>query len=535
MSANVNEATGSYMREPFDNSILGDFPVPAEVASAGVLDSENIKEKEQMHYPKVHLFFSFDIVNSTMYKAMTGNWPLVIRSLLEDIRTRVHRIDVLFTSYLWRVIGDETIFVLPVQSETALSEAVDAVFEVTQRISISLRSGKFFDSLEDQSVQQEEINILKTQNTLSVKATAWIAVVNDKIKSPFDNIAFDYSASSHNQSISEFLGKDIDAGFRLKEHTQDRRLCISVELAYFLSKEGKEKNLEIMDYTRLKGVWNENLYPIIWYYNPDIVHNCRLEMTGQDTRITFTESFRYDETDKNPMVKKYFFRIHNQNGDKQNAFGSNEYELADSMYIAHTALQKIIADRNLQPKIEYFQKFFTNELLMVQSDPYAHPLELHCAVVCCDVQRRKVLITHRGSEHATNPGKWEFGCAKASSKEALMQSIVEHYRKAFGIEIELVIDRSRTEQQPIPIAIYELPKAASNMTKGIILVAKVSNPINPKDFRPENAHDEIRWISEDELSDYPEDATVRDFHNTLKTVFANFDYYFTEGGAHNAR
>ena len=98
-----------------------------------------------------------------------------------------------------------------------------------------------------------------------------------------------------------------------------------------------------------------------------------------------------------------------------------------------------------------------------------------------------------------------------------------------------MIDRSRTEQQPIPIAIYELPKAASNMAKGIILVAKVSNPINPKDFRPENAHDEIRWISEDELSDYPEDATVRDFHNTLKTVFANFDYYFTEGGAHNAR
>lgn len=241
MSANVNEATGSYMGESFDNSILGNFPVPAEVASAGVLDSENIKEKEQMHYPKVHLFFSFDIVNSTMYKAMTGNWPLVIRSLLEDIRTRVHRIDILFTSYLWRVIGDEMIFVLPVQSETALSEAVDAVFEVTQRISISLKSGKFFDSLEDQSVQQEEINILKNQNTLSVKATAWIAVVNDKIKSPFDNIAFDYSASSHNQSISEFLGKDIDAGFRLKEHTQDRRLCISVELAYFLLKRENER------------------------------------------------------------------------------------------------------------------------------------------------------------------------------------------------------------------------------------------------------------------------------------------------------
>ena len=57
----------------YDNSILSDVPVPTEVASASVLDSESIEEKEQMHYPKVHLFFSFDIVNSTMYKALTGN------------------------------------------------------------------------------------------------------------------------------------------------------------------------------------------------------------------------------------------------------------------------------------------------------------------------------------------------------------------------------------------------------------------------------------------------------------------------------
>ena len=37
----------------YDNSILSDVPVPTEVASASVLDSESIEEKEQMHYPKV--------------------------------------------------------------------------------------------------------------------------------------------------------------------------------------------------------------------------------------------------------------------------------------------------------------------------------------------------------------------------------------------------------------------------------------------------------------------------------------------------
>lgn len=530
MITNKSEVKSQLTEELINNSILGDLPVPAEVKCASVLVSDPIEEKRQMHYPSVHLFFSYDIVNSTMYKAMTGNWPLVIRSLLEDIRARVHRIDSLSASYLWRVIGDEMIFVLPTYSSAALAEAIDAIFEVTQRISISLKSGKFFDTLEDQSMQQDEINILKTQNTLSVKATAWIAVINDKIGSPFDNIAFDYSASSHNQSILEFLGKDIDAGFRLKEHTQDRRLCISVELAYFLLKHNKQKNLQIMDYTRLKGVWNENLYPIIWYYSSDIVCNCQREMTGRGKPVSFVKSFRYDETDNNPMVKRYFSRINTQNANNTPCASSNEYELARGMYVASSALRKIISDRNLQSKVEYFQQLLTGELFMVQHDPYAHPLELHCAVVCCDVQHRKILITHRGSDHATNPGKWEFGCAKAASKETLITTLVEHYRKAFGIEIELVVDHSRKETQPRPIAIYELPKAPTNVAKGIILVAKVSNPINPESFRPENEHDEIRWISEEELSNYPEASTVNDFHSTLKTVFMNFNSYFSEEG-----
>lgn len=230
-----------------DNLILGDTPIPPEVISAGETYLDCEKETKQPHYPFVQLFFSFDIVNSTMYKTMTGKWPLIIKSLLEDIRSRVERNDALSSSYLWRVIGDEMIFVLPIRSETAIQETVKAIFEVTQKISISLKSGRFFDTLTDQSLRQDEINVLKSHNTLSVKTAAWIATVNCTFASPYDSITFEYAASTHNQSISEFLGKDIDAGFRLKEHTQDRRLCISVELACLMDKATQKNNLHIMD------------------------------------------------------------------------------------------------------------------------------------------------------------------------------------------------------------------------------------------------------------------------------------------------
>ena len=214
-------------------------------------------------YPRVALFFSIDIVNSTLYKERTGTWPIIIRSLLDEIRRQVCRRDALQACLLWRVIGDETVFVLPVSSRKEITEAVGSVFEVTQRISISLKSGKFFDALEGQTLSDREVAFLKVQNDLSIKAAAWIAAINMKLETPHDNIVFNYKESAHNTSIREYIGKDIDTGFRLKAYTQDRRLVISLELAYCLLKEKKEDCLYIIGYDRLKGVWNQALYPII--------------------------------------------------------------------------------------------------------------------------------------------------------------------------------------------------------------------------------------------------------------------------------
>lgn len=532
MSKDFNELKGTDVTFNSDKLIF-EFPVPPEVISAGNTNPNHINTKEQRHYPSVLLFFSFDIVNSTLYKAMTGNWPLIISSLLEDIQTRVHRIDTLFTSSLWRVIGDEVIFLLPVQSESELTDAVEAIFEVTQRISISLKSGKFFDALKDQTLSPQEINILKSQNTLSIKATAWIAVVNKKLESPFDNIAIDYMANEHNRhSISEFLGQDIDTGFRLKSYTQDRRLCLSVELAYLLNSTSRQKCLHILDYVRLKGVWNESLYPVIWYYNSEVLKKCQLEMLGKGDAIPFANSFRYDETDNNEIVKKYFLRgqphrKHNKKKKKgEDSADPGRFELAASMYSADYALRKIAVDKNLLPKIQYIQDHFCDEQIIAQTAPYAYPLSLHCAVVCCDVANKKVLIAHRGQDHNTNPGRWEFGCAKASAKETLVQSITEHYQKAFGAKIELVMNSSRHDVQPLPIAVYELEKAADNILKGMIFVAKVTNAVDPAHFRAESEHDAIAWIGEDEINNYAQENVVTDFHNTLQSVFKKFDHYF---------
>ena len=99
------------------NSLLvDDRNIPLAVLAAGTQNSTEPLEQELGQYPQSYIFFSFDIVNSTKYKSATGNWPLVIRSLLDTIRERVARTDNLSDSRLWRVIGDEMIFIIPVQS-----------------------------------------------------------------------------------------------------------------------------------------------------------------------------------------------------------------------------------------------------------------------------------------------------------------------------------------------------------------------------------------------------------------------------------
>lgn len=491
------------------------------------VESNNIGEKEQNYYPRVSLFFSFDIVNSTMYKSVTGNWPIIIRGLLDDIRSRVFKMPDLTSCSLWRVIGDEMIFVMPIYSIEELGGVIDSIFEITQKISKILKNGKFFETLVGQSIQKNDIEMLKVQTPLSIKAASWISIVNDKVESAYECIKFNYSASSQNQIITEYLGRDMDAGFRLKTYTQDRRLVVSFELAYLLSLIKRENNLFILDYVRLKGVWNDALYPIIWFHNAKIVKNICEDSTNNHKEFQFQNTFRYDETDKNELVNKYFARgKQNRQKVKIGTTSEPEYLLADSMFKVETALKKILTDRNLEQKIAYIKQLLSMEVLKSSMKPYANPLEVHCAVVCCDVTKRKVMIMHRGKQHSTNPEKWEFGCAKLSSEKRIVNSITEYYRETFGLEIELVVDENRSDNQPIPIAVYEL-KNQENIKKGIIFVAKVINKIGSEDFRAEKSHDCIKWISEKDIYQYKDDS-VSDFEDTLKKVFHNFDKYFSE-------
>ena len=152
-----------------------------------------------------------------------------------------------------------------------------------------------------------------------------------------------------------------------------------MELAKLLSdRTDYLSRLHIITYKSLKGVWKNRLYPIIWYHN-----NIR-------TNLLFDESFYYDETENNQLSKDYFINRENNQGN-----------IASYMFLdVSKALSKIIKDQNLDDKIKKIQEIISEtdtdtDTRVLEEEFDDRLLEFHCAAVCCDIEKRKVLIVKR--------------------------------------------------------------------------------------------------------------------------------------------
>ena len=450
--------------------------------------SEKVIQEEN---DNVVLFFSFDIVNSSIYKTINYyGWSVVIDKIINELRNRV-KIKIT-RAEVWRVLGDEVIFIVNICDIESVYEYIDFIYAILTEFCDDIESGSFFEKIENFS--NSMIHLMKIENIISLQACAWIAAVKDKneIKDRenpgyIENM-FEIIEESKNIKFYEFIGVDIDTGFRLAEQTREKRLVLSFELAYILSKRSEfRQRLKIVTYRKLKGVWNNSAYPIIWYYN-QTKHNNR----------NFNRSFPFDAIEKDDIYVEFF----------------NKRIFPEHMYRdVKNALKKILVDRKLEMKIQRIE-----DLIGKSKDSYKQyienpKLELHCVAVCYD-QDGKILIVKR-TERKLYKSKWEFGCAKANSKMGLNETIVEDYEKEFGICIELILDERRMDKQPIPLAIYTI-KNENELHKGIICLAKI---ISGNVVLNEKKHSEYRMITEQEIDLLDEEDCVPDMKETLKVAF----------------
>ncbi len=251
----------------------------------------------------VELFFSFDIVNSSLYKDINYlGWQCVLTELLSDIQKSVTK--EIPGSQLWRVLGDEIIFFVTIRNIDEVYIAIDSIYHCLVAINKSLKNETFFEKFKyDNELTRNDIEWMKNSNILAVQSAAWIAIIlygETKDFSPYDNVFKIYNINDK-QQIYEFLGQDIDIGFRIKKETQDRRLVVSIELAKILSDKTEYlSRLRVITYKNLKGVWRNRLYPIIWYHDSSI------------SNISFEDSFYYDENTYSQLSNEFFIILYNR-------------------------------------------------------------------------------------------------------------------------------------------------------------------------------------------------------------------------------
>lgn len=144
----------------------------------------------------------------------------------------------------WKLLGDEVVLVSKSSDKKDLKKRIDNIVSYLNEINPLLN--KCFESIEPE--------------ILGVKTTLWTAFA--------ENIMTYNTVSSYDDDSNEFdyIGKEIDIGFRLSKHAPKGRIVVSIEAAYLLNKiiESKEKKLKIhfTKFEKLKGIWGGKQYPI---------------------------------------------------------------------------------------------------------------------------------------------------------------------------------------------------------------------------------------------------------------------------------
>lgn len=353
----------------------------------------------------VTLFFSFDIVNSTKYKT------IVLQDALIIINRLFEELDYLMKENIigiqrWRTIGDEIIFYLEIYNEEEIIKAVEKAFGILNEMVYRIKNEKI------QITKNNSERKYKYPEIISLKATCWLALVgNDMTKCK--NVKY-YSGGEGDRRL-EFLGHDIDIGFRVADHTRNRRMAVNFELAYMLYKNKATKNnLRIIGYEKLKGVWNERRYPIIWYHTEKAIDIGKTERSIESRTLElFEESFFYDEEDYCTLTTKY------QQNSNQNMLSIEQ-------------IPKIAKDQNLEKYLEKIKNEILNKRERLQSGIKAK--ETHFVAVCHDKQNDSLLGFVR------NDGKIDFGCININLmklNEKLEDKIKKEYKELYNLEIEV--------------------------------------------------------------------------------------------------
>lgn len=361
------------------------------------------KDLKKKQTAKLFLFVSFDLCNSTQLKNDEKNWFKIIEILLNQNFQAMN---------FWKFNGDEVIFRAEVNS-------LDYVCGIIERT---------YKRLQELCRQMSAI-----RPNINIKATIWIAKADSNLNNKSNNCKFNFNG------IAEFVGKNIDEGFRLTKCSSAQKIVIDPKIIYLfldavmvykandpivnktsnfnksIKKGGDHAQAIIKNITEIlnniyyigsavcKGIWNEKPYPIYWYYKQN------------------TYGIKYNE----------FF-----NGEH---IWNKKFEPLDSRQ-EYFNIKEIFEAVDKQK--EYFEIRNSMQLDGSITQTFENQPNLYYMVACVNPVSNKVMIAHRSISRRHLKHVWDFGNVKYQNTNVI-STICQEYKNTFGIDIELITDPVR--------------------------------------------------------------------------------------------
>lgn len=355
----------------------------------------------------IYIFISFDLVNSTLFKSRhMKKWPKFISSFYETVMSQfavgrfressrnVADDEMQRTGgfHLWKLIGDEVLLYHKVVSKEELYKTILHIND--KRTKLIEESINRYAELNPQE-NKEECRHLFYQY-FEVKTTVWIgscAGAAEKVSADYPNLVYDSMTYSNEDTDSnsqlDFLGPDIDEGFRLCAYAEKRQMIVSPKLVYLLLLAYENNvdninvfnlNFRIVNYVAMKGVWENRLYPIIMFCQCDL---------DKKTALDQWKNIYVDIVRKEEMLSML------------EVFREQEKSLKELTPYTNGLWKK-------KPKFEF-----------------------HISCLCYDKKQNKFWITNHPSHG------WSFGCTQITQNTNYFEYVSQIYLKKYGLQIQI--------------------------------------------------------------------------------------------------
>ncbi len=229
------------------------------------------------NHVEAFIFFSVDIVNSAAYKSQHINdWGGDFKAFLEGFPDEVNgtvrsyeKVIGLPDPKIWKRLGDEILFHLNINE---FFNVVVGKNNLT-RYELVLHYTICFKKAINRYNQKSDEKLNKHERAFKLKGTAWFAnlVCGPNYDEKYGNIIIDFEKSnSGGKKEYDFIGRQIDIGFRIGKYSTLNKFVISVEYAILLLRDNyltlEDEGIKIYYDGRkvLKGILEHLGYPIIY-------------------------------------------------------------------------------------------------------------------------------------------------------------------------------------------------------------------------------------------------------------------------------